>query len=82
MLPALIFSLIPSSHTLPAPQASGLQHTDCGAGERQGMAGGRGGALTETLLVLLARGEMRGELPVGGPSHRAQGAVGGGFTRS
>lgn len=27
-LPALISPLIPSSHTLPAPQASGLQHSD------------------------------------------------------
>lgn len=32
MIPALIFSLIPSSHTLPVPQASDLQHTDSGGG--------------------------------------------------
>lgn len=38
MLPALIFFLIPSSHTLPMPQASGLQHTD--SGERGAREGG------------------------------------------
>lgn len=37
--------------------------------------------LTETLLVLSIQGEVQGELPIG-HSHRVQGAVGGGFTRS
>lgn len=79
MLPALIFFLIPSSHTLPVPQASGLQHTDSGdwGGEH-----GRGLLpLTETLLVLSIQREVQGELPMG-HSHRVQSAVGGGFTRS
>lgn len=31
MLPALIFPLIPLSHTLPEPRAAGLQYTDGGA---------------------------------------------------
>lgn len=78
MLPALIFSLISSSHTLPAPQASGL-HTDRGAGE--GWEGDMGLPLTQTLLVLSIQREVQGELPMG-HSHRVQSAVGGGVTRS
>ena len=62
MLPALIFSLIPSSHTLPAPRASGVQHTD-----------GGGGGLTETLLVLSTQGEVQGELGAQPPGAEGSG---------
>lgn len=72
MLPALIFSLIPSSHMLPAPQATGLQHTDGGAGEEWG----GGLPFTETLLVLSIQGEVQGELPMGRRGQWAEGSPG------
>ena len=76
MLSALIFPLIPSSHTLPAPQASGLQHTDSGAG---GGESREGGAASHREAACSANAGK--ELFIG-YNHWVQSAVGGGFTRS